>query len=258
MSSFDFDTIAAELGAGVSAEVAEAMMQDDNDRIRDRMDSRRAIMQAQVRADDIKSKLCDKIQDEKKKVPGLKEKIALFEKSDPDLYNYIRKLEIIHDGIWCPRCNIQKSIGGRKQDAEVGIQPKTEYDINALHAYESAVLERLRHEYSAFEDKIISTFESINTAQCDFDNRYKTSMKVVSGLIHNLTEIQERAKHIGGKIGQAPNLFMQPPLESMIPQRQPNPLEKIETGPVRQTYDLDTIVDDAYTYISASDLIGDN
>ena len=266
MSSFDFDAIAAELSANTSAEDAQAMMLVDADRIRDRIESRRAIANAQMRVDEIKSKLCDKIQEEKKKVPGLKEKISALEESEPEIYKYIRKLEIIQDGIWCPRCNIQKSIGGRKQDAQVGIEPKTEYDINALHAYESAVLEKLRHDYMSFEDKIVTAFENIGGPQRDFDKRYKNSINLVTALIADLNEMQERAKHIGNKIGQAPNVFMQAPLEHMPVEHthdmkssieQKISLEKINSLPVKPTYNLDSIVEETYSHMSASDLLDD-
>lgn len=282
MEAFDFNSIAAELGKGVTAEDAESMLQDDNERIRDRMESRRAIMQAQVRADEIKSKLCDKIQEEKRKVPGLKERVAALETSDPDIFTYIRKLEIIQDGIWCPRCNLQKSIGGRKQDAEVGIEPKTQYDIDALHAYESAVLQKLRQDYESFENKIVHVFEDVSGAQRDFDSRYESAVRNMSTLLGDLKEMQDRAKQLSRQIGQAPNVFMQSPLEAQPrqstplrpappphpfipsqPQQSPQPHpdqaeKKTFELPPKPTYDLESIVENAYSHtLSASDLLGD-
>ncbi len=284
MSVFDFDAIAAELGAAATPEGAEAMLNDDNERIRDRMESRRAIMQAQVRSDEIKSKLCDKIQEEKKKVPGLKEKISSLEDSDPELFKYIRKLEFIQDGIWCPRCNVQKSIGGRKQDSNVGITPQTEYDVNALHAYESAVIEKLRSDYNAFEDKIMNAFEGITEAQRNYTTKFENSMKLVSALSQDLVEMQERAKHIAAKIGQAPNVFMQPPLDTLSQSIQLSSAAKLQSKtaqmsaqmqtqqtqqlqspekinyplPAKPSYNLDTIVEETYSQMTASDLLGDD
>jgi len=83
----------------------------DQIRVEDRKEAARSLMERQIAADRIKSDLCDKIRKEKLPVDGLDRKIRMLEIEDPDLFKYIRKLEFIQDGIWCPKCNIQKNVG---------------------------------------------------------------------------------------------------------------------------------------------------
>jgi hypothetical protein len=127
--SFDLDEWSAEIGASRSGESAIDEMASEADRIRAHIESRRGLMQRQTASDDIKSKLCDKIQGLKREVPGLATRIYAIEDDDPELFKYIRNLEFINQGIWCPRCNIQKSIGKRPEpevEAEPVITPSAE------------------------------------------------------------------------------------------------------------------------------------
>jgi hypothetical protein len=94
--SFNLDEFAAEIGANRSGPSAIEDMYDDAERIRDRMNSRRKLMEQQIAADEIKSKICDKIQQQKRAVPGLAQKINALEDDDPDLFKYIRNLEFIN------------------------------------------------------------------------------------------------------------------------------------------------------------------
>lgn len=117
---FDFESFNAELKQNTDQTAVIDSLFDDNDRLRDRMNARRELMNQQVRSDAIKSKLCDKIQTEKRAVPGLDKKIRLLEDTDPELFRYIRKLEFIQDGIWCNKCNVPKKIGSKPAQ---GIEP---------------------------------------------------------------------------------------------------------------------------------------
>ncbi len=83
----------------------------DMDRIQSRMNDARSRMERQLEADAVKSDMCDDIIKHKASIPGLPKKIRLLETEDPDLFNYIRKLEFIQNGIWCLKCDSIKSFG---------------------------------------------------------------------------------------------------------------------------------------------------
>lgn len=85
---------------------------DDMNRIEARMDSRRKAMLTQQHADDVKAEMCNKIQDMKRAVPGLRQRIIELDATDPELVQYIIKLEGINGGIWCPKCDKMKQFGG--------------------------------------------------------------------------------------------------------------------------------------------------
>lgn len=85
----------------------------ESDQFRSHMNSRRIIMEQQVQADEIKSQLCDKLRAEKNKYVGLKDRINALEDIDPKLFEYIRKLEFVQNGIWCSTCNKMKNIGSK-------------------------------------------------------------------------------------------------------------------------------------------------
>jgi hypothetical protein len=78
--------------------------------IRNIANSRRELMNRQVAADDVKSQLCDRIIDERNKIPSLREKIAALGVIDPVLHDYILRLEQLRDGIWCSNCNDIKKV----------------------------------------------------------------------------------------------------------------------------------------------------
>jgi hypothetical protein len=113
--TFNFDEFAEEASKLNSREEVMSSMQSDMDRVRDRMDERRVLMEAQAKTTAIQSKLCDKIRADKMSRPGLADRVAAFEDSDRELFNYIRKLEWIQYGIWCPNCDAPKRMGGRAE-----------------------------------------------------------------------------------------------------------------------------------------------
>ncbi len=86
------------------------LQEDANDRIRKSMNARRETAAAQSLADDAKSHLCDALRAEKMAVVGLSEKVAALEYADRELFNYIRRLEFVQDGIWCNTCGKAKHV----------------------------------------------------------------------------------------------------------------------------------------------------
>lgn len=84
-------------------------MDNENQRIRDLMAERRAKLKAQNAAIEIQSKLCNGMKELKEL--AIEEQIKEFATTNFRLYDYIRKLEHINKGIWCPKCDKIKSIG---------------------------------------------------------------------------------------------------------------------------------------------------
>jgi hypothetical protein len=93
----------------VNSEADDILYSGSMESVRNRMDSRRAIAEAQVRADDIKSELCDLIRVVKMGPDGLSARIADLETTDRQMYDYIRNLEFVRAGIWCAKCSRAKS-----------------------------------------------------------------------------------------------------------------------------------------------------
>jgi hypothetical protein len=72
---------------------------------------RRSLLQQQQLADEIKARICDDLWREKQKVAGLTKRVKAIEATDPELYQYIQRLEFVNGGIWCPKCNAIKTVG---------------------------------------------------------------------------------------------------------------------------------------------------
>jgi hypothetical protein len=100
--------------------------------IRRTMQTRRELMYEQIRADDIKSQMCDRIADEKRQQDGLEQRIRALETTDPTMFEYIRKLEKINQGLWCTKC--QRIKDGCVEDVSVTVVTtvnKTETSVGA-------------------------------------------------------------------------------------------------------------------------------
>ena len=94
----------------------DAPQMDETILIREHIDARRRLLAVQEQADNIKAKLCDHIRASKPQ--SLTDRIARFEYTDAEMYNYIRKLEFINVGIWCPKCYAIKQLQGKPADYE--------------------------------------------------------------------------------------------------------------------------------------------
>lgn len=75
----------------------------ENARIQNIMNNRRELMKRQIEASAIQNELCDFIR-LKYKTPELEKQIAGLGEFAPELYEYIRKLERINNGLWCNKC----------------------------------------------------------------------------------------------------------------------------------------------------------
>lgn len=273
MSDFNFDELAAEFASGQREDPLSNMQRipemsiDDNDSIRQRINSRRLIMQEQLRADELKSKLCDEIQTEKAKVVGLKEKIAALEESDPEFFKYIRKLEFIQDGIWCPRCNIQKVVNVHNGDKTIGFAPSSTQDVDALHAYEAAYLGRCRAEYDQFEHRMVQIIEAATRIKSEYTDRISEMIMQVSSIEQELTQLQARARVFGGEIGHSPNIASS--ATTHVPHKNTAPV-KTSGGkdnllqnytmslPPHPTFDIDKLIEKTFgSALCADDLLAD-
>lgn len=124
-----------------SQESMNAAALEGMDRIYDLIKDRRQLMQAQIAASDIQSKLCDEIKEAKD--AQIEKRIKILEEIDPRLYEYIRYLETVKYGIWCNNCNSVKRIPNfiaenkiQEDNVEVpsdnsDIQPTNTHPVNA-------------------------------------------------------------------------------------------------------------------------------
>lgn len=180
---FDLDSYGA---ASQESEIDE--MINDSDVIREHMNSRRAMMYQQMRADEIKSDLCDKLRTEKLSVPGLTERVASLEVTDPELFAYIRKLEFVQDGIWCTKCNTMKKIGGKPKVIPIQLEPDME-------------LNKLREEFESLEKNLIITLKHLDTIQTEFQNKLKETSMIAVQIEKELMELYAKTTELGISVG---------------------------------------------------------
>lgn len=73
-------------------------------------ESKRKLLDKQLNSYEMRSQLCNNINKIKGARPDIVEKVQNLKTQDPDLYEYIKSLEIINSGIWCDKCTEVKSI----------------------------------------------------------------------------------------------------------------------------------------------------
>lgn len=256
MANFGFDAIANAVNAN-SSEKLFSDMDRERENIQQRIESRRVIMQEQLRADELKAQICKQIQVEKDKVFGLKEKIALLEQTDPELFKYIRKLEFIQDGIWCPRCNIPKVVATRKS-LDVGISPSGQDDVDALHAYEAAIVDRIRNEYESVEQRIIVASNALEQIKNESMNKLRELISQISSLESEMLKLRAKSIDIGKSIGHSPNIIKQDmDIENIIVNKEQQDNKKIDFSntqlPPKPSFDLDKLIDDTFSAVMKSD-----
>jgi hypothetical protein len=209
----------------------------DEDRIRSRMEQRRAQAIAQAKTDEVKATLCNKIQAEKAKVPGLQEQILALEHTQPELFRFIRKLEYIQEGIWCPTCNKQKSIG---------IKPKE--SMKSSDNYETV--------YSSDEQR--SNEQCSNEQRSNEQRSNEQRSKEQSSKEHKmLNAIKQAQLKLNSDIKEL-ELMLRTPVQSP-PQKNAPTESNIWKKVVISKPEYDTIIDNAYekNMLSANDLLGE-
>lgn len=116
-----------------------------------RMDDRRELAAKQMAAQEIQFDLSNDIKNFRNKL-GLDDVINAFQNTDPELYKYIRRLELINTNIWCNQCQNAKTY----HDSNVSVdQPKTvQNDITEL-ARISTSLNKLSKRQKKQEKRIM-------------------------------------------------------------------------------------------------------
>lgn len=118
--------------------VAQEMV-TDCENMRAMMTQRRSTLEAQNDAADYKSRIIDDLFNFKRE-NGLLDTVRELETSNPALYKYIRKLEIVNTNIWCTTCDRQKSTDERPDDAYMREPSEMEKAIAAAVAASNAKL----------------------------------------------------------------------------------------------------------------------
>lgn len=89
--------------------------------IRDRMESARLRMKEQLRADEIKRELVAKAA--AAKTAEVAARVVKFRESDPEMFEYITKLESINSSIWCVTCEKVMQVGDAPTSTPVAAPP---------------------------------------------------------------------------------------------------------------------------------------
>lgn len=226
-------------------------MLDGAEEIRNLMNARRATMQQQQRAETIKSKLCDKLREEKMKVPGLDKRIKALEDDDPELFNYIRKLEFVQDGIWCSKCNVIKNIGGKPT-----IPSQQENPTPQSH------LQTLQDDYRGLEKKFERLLTHLENIHKDYHSKLQHSTEIKLQLEKELKEMCRRAYNLGVDIGIEESVVESPiehasqNIENMDPVNHDLMPQK-EDLPLRPDFDIDHLLEEKISAMSANDLLSD-
>lgn len=203
---------------------------DDQDRVRDRMTERRALAEKQMRADEIKSQICDKIRLEKESQPGLKERIQALAETDQELHNYIRKLEFINGGIWCPRCENPKNVPGHHEEKlsakeKAGIEARRAAAEEALKPQpRDAEVEALKRQVAELQKRSKAVCQIVQETHREYHNKLQESLDFAHTLYKDLQTLHEQASELGLKIGSRPAAnapAFEPASES--PRGQPQP-----------------------------------
>lgn len=221
--------------------------------IRNLMNARRVTMQQQQRADEIKSKLCDKLREEKMKVPGLDKRVKALEDDDPELFNYIRKLEFVQDGIWCSKCNAIKNIGGKpstpsQQDAPNPIHSPSHLDE----------LQFIQDEYRGLEKKFERLLMHLEKVHEDYNSKLQQSAELKLQLEKELKEMCCRAYKLGVDIGvedSSADSTEQLPLNNEDMSNYT--MSQKEDLPMKPDFDIDRLLEEKISAMSANDLLSD-
>lgn len=252
----------------------------DDTRIRDRMESRRAVMEMQIQSDAIKSQLCDSIQEKKRSVKGLSDKVRALEDSDPDLFNYIRTLEYIQYGVWCPKCNIPKQIGGRpnvpadivpiSDDSQTSTQNPTQISNDQV--------QDLRREYRTIEANLQSVMEAATTLH----NEYVQKSVQLTQLAQLISKLQNDLIALAKRIDVEPSGSLPAPTTSTpttpatstttahTASTTPTAMFSTESDsqsismtvkkedlPAKPVFDIDELIDQKFALLCANDLLED-
>lgn len=98
------------------AAIINAQFGDDMRDYYDRREQRRVITEAQERCSSWQSSICDKIRAETPK--EVQDFITKLRDTQPAVVDYIRGLQTLKYGVWCPQCDRVKSVVGRP-DADI-------------------------------------------------------------------------------------------------------------------------------------------
>lgn len=112
----------ASAGDGaITADSVNEFLESEVVPLSDLRERRRKLAEAQGKADDIKSRICNSVNADTSR--ALHERIMDLRDSDREMYDYIWRLRSLKYGIWCTQCEQMKQIGGRdpenvKRDVE--------------------------------------------------------------------------------------------------------------------------------------------
>lgn len=139
------------------------------ERVRKRIESRRALVEAQCATIEIQATLCDSIREVKDK--RMEDRIKKLGEDDPALHEYIRMLESIRYGIWCDKCDRIKNLSQGVQTA-MGVN----VNIPELNArVEEAEISNAAKEYLAHLNTDVTTttdtgaITDISGDECDIE-----------------------------------------------------------------------------------------
>jgi hypothetical protein len=187
-------------------------MESDAERLQSHISARRRLLQQQARADEIKAQLCDELRAEKMAVPDLDRRVRALEIKDPEMYKYIRKLEFVQEGIWCPSCHVIKNVGIPRpvESIEQPIDSKSNEDSKSTVDYpaENAIrapllddtqqkLEEIKAEYDILANNVTAVTAQLMKMEENNARRYAEGNRVIGQLKAALIDLCDRAAFLG-------------------------------------------------------------
>lgn len=126
-------------------------MSYDQERIKDRINIARVKMESQVAADSIRGELCNWIRETTD--PETAAAVRGIAATHPQVYKYIRRLEIINNGVYCLKCDNIKHVPGFHEQSP---SPQSVETIKKLHENSVRKIESLlimvRQAYEQFQE----------------------------------------------------------------------------------------------------------
>lgn len=235
---------------------------DDMNRIEARMDARRKAVLTHQHADDIKAEMCNKIQDMKRAVPGLRQRIIELDATDPELVQYIIKLEGINGGIWCSKCDKMKQFGNVPANSgaapgiaavcdKIGPSQQFLYDISDMNRVLVNISDEVRGLRSEYEVRIQLLQQKLVEQQ-----KKLSRLETVAGVSN---------KVVSEDFGIPPKSFEDVKSVPILSQTAANTtpavtridvsMVKKEDLPVAPTFDINAIIDAKFAEFSSEDML---
>ena len=158
--------------------MADLFMSTEQDRLAERMNSKRAIMERQIMADKVKSDLCNCIGGEIRADPELDQNFATVAETMPKLAAFISRMRYVSQGVWCGKCNDIKNVTA-PNGTVLYAQPMLVVPVETVPAALSVIAEETTETADDNDTlaRLQENFDAIRTAMSEMNQTYVARYK---------------------------------------------------------------------------------